>query len=256
MFPQISSPPSFHTTANIGIERDIARFEELLELPFPLPTDIPDVKRSKAIVAECAKILHDLKAQLSKPENLCSHDELVADAQQKLNANVYEYFSICEWERYLIEDTVKVFRPSSIPATPYSGKLLTQRPSDISDRNAYADTLVAAFRGWTRAKVNLWAITTLAPRARLGVMTFGVGGSLRNYSEEDAEQRVEGLLDRIRNSSAREAVTVFRYLRGFVFYEGTQVHLLKPLSRRYWTRTAALNDADEIIAHMMQKDGR
>ena len=245
----------FHTTANIGIERDIARLKELLELPFPLPIDMPDVKRSKFIVAECAKVLRRLKAQLSNPENLLSRDELVATAQLKLNANVYSYFSICEWEQYLIEDTVNIFFPSSTPGTLYSETLFTVKPTSFCDREAYANILVATFRSWTRAKLNLWASTTLAPKARLGVMTFGVGGRLKKYSEVEAEQRVEDLLDRIRASSAVSAGKVFWCLRGFIFYEGTQVHLLKPLSRRYWTRTAALNDADRIIAHMMREDG-
>jgi hypothetical protein len=245
----------FHTTANIGIERDIARFEELLELPFPLPADMPDVKRSKAIVVECAEILRNLKAQLSKPERLLDRDGLVEEARRELDTRVYAYFSICEWERYLIEDTVNVFRPSSTPGALYSEKLFTQKPSDQDGRKAYADTLVATFRGWTRSKLNLWAFTTLAPNTQLGVVTFGVGGRSRDYSEKRAEQRVEDLLDRIRNSSTSSEGTVFRCLRGFVFYEGTQVHLLKPLNRRYWTRTAALNDADGIIAHMMQEDG-
>lgn len=246
----------FHTTANIGIERDIARFEEMLELPFPLPTDMPDVERSKAIVAECVEIMHSLKAQLSQPEKLLDRDELVAEARRKLDTQVYAYFNICEWERYLIEDTVNVFRPSSTPSTLDSKKLFTQKPSDSQCRNAYADTLVATFRGWTRSKLNLWAFTTLAPKAQLGVVTFGVGGRSREYNEKkNAEQRVEDLLDHIRKSSTSSEGTVFRCLRGFAFYEGTQVHLLKPLNRRYWTRTAALNDADEIIAHMMQEDG-
>jgi hypothetical protein len=255
----LSSPLSqyllFHTTANIGIERDKANFEELLALPFPLPTDMPDVKRSKDIVAECAQILRNLKAQLSKPEKLLGRDELVAEAQRKLDTQVYAYFSICEWERYLIEDTMSMFRPSSTPSTLDSEKLLTQEPSDFRGRKDYADTLVATFRGWTRSKLNLWAFATLAPKTQLGVITFGVGGRSRDYSEKSAEQRVEDLLDRIRNSSTSSEGAVFRCLRGYFFYEGTQVHLLKPLNRRYWTRTAALNDADGIIAHMMQEDG-
>lgn len=255
----LSSPLSqyllFHTSANIGIERDKAHFEELLALPFPLPSDMPDVERAKAIVAECAQILRDLKAELSKPEKLLDRDRLVAEARRELDTKVYAYFSVCEWERYLIEDTVNVFRYSSTPSTLDSEELHTQKPSEFHDRKTYADTLVATFRGWTRSKLNLWAFTTLAPKTQLGVITFGVGGRSRDYSEKSAEQRVEDLFDRIRNLSTSSEGTVFRCLRGFVFYEGTQVHLLKPLNRRYWTRTAALNDADGIIAHMMQEDG-
>ena len=40
----------FHTTANIGIERDIARLEEMLELPFPLPEDMPNKDHCQTIV--------------------------------------------------------------------------------------------------------------------------------------------------------------------------------------------------------------
>lgn len=103
----------FHTTANIGIERDIARLEEMLELPFPLPKDMRDVERSRAIVHECAGILRTLKTELSRPKNLLRRDDLVNEAREKLNAKVYAYFSICDWERRLIEDTVEVFRPGS-----------------------------------------------------------------------------------------------------------------------------------------------
>ena len=245
----------FHTTANIGIERDIARLEEMLELPFPLPDDMRDVERSKAIVEECAGILRRLKTELPKPKNLLHRDDLVNEAREKLNTKVYAYFGICDWERRLIEDTVKVFRPSSTPGSLDSPKLLTAKPSTKLNRKAYADTLVNTFKGWTRSKLNLWATTALASKAGLAVMTFGVGGRARAYGEDEAEQRVEELLERIRKSSAHSDGVVFRRLRGFVFYEDTQAHVLKPLNRRHWTPTAALNDADEIIAHMMQEEG-
>lgn len=148
-----------------------------------------------------------------------------------------------------------MFRPSSTPGSLHSPKLLTAKASTKPNRNAYADTLVNTFKGWTRSKSNLWATTTLASKSGLAVLTFGVGGRARGYEEDEAEQRVEELLERIRKSAARSDGTVFRRLRGFIFYEGTQAHVLKPLNRRHWTRTAALNDADEIIAYMMQEDG-
>ena len=59
----------------------------------------------------------------------------------------------------------------------------------------------------------------------------------------------------IRDSSAHDGGTVFRKLRGFAYYEADRVHLLKPLARRHWTRTAALNDADEILTRMMEEGG-
>ena len=150
-------------------------------------------------------------------------------------------------ERHLVEDTARVFRPSSTPGSLDSDKLLTVQASTPDHRKAYASTLVSTFRGWTRTRASLWARSCVAPKIGLGFVTFGVGGRARTYRESEAEERVEVLLDRIHNSAAQSLGTI-RYLRGFVFYEDTTVHLLKPLSRRYSTRTAALNDADEILS--------
>lgn len=245
----------FHTTANIGIERDKAHLEEVLELPFPLPEDTANQKRSQDILSECARLMNQLKRDLANPKNLLRHSSLLEEAQQNLNALVYEYFGICDWERYLIEDTVEIFRPSSTPGSLDSDKLITARPSQPHHRKLYADTLVATFRGWTRTKENLWAEGHLATKSGLAMVTFGVGGKAKAYDEFPAEERVEEVLTKIRKASTGSEGTLFRCLRGFAFYEGTKVHLLKPLSRRHWTRTAALNDADAILNYMMTEDG-
>ena len=244
----------FHTTANIGIERPIARLEEMLEMPFPLPEDMPDHDGCQAIVDECAALMRDLRRELLKPENLLERASLVQQTERKLNRLVYNYFGVCGWERYLINDTVNIFSPSSIPHSLDSSKLLTTQPSTPKDRETYASTLLSTFRGWTRTKTSLWARSCIAPKLELAFVTFGVGGRANMYKESEAENHVEELLEKIRKSAANSLGTI-RYLRGFAFYEGTKVHLLKPLSRRYWTRTTALNDADEILSHMMEEDG-
>ena len=244
----------FHTTANIGIERPVARLEEMLELPFPLPEEMPDKDRCKAIIDECAALLRNLKQALLKPENLLKRTQLARQTKRNLNRLVYEYFGVCGWEQYLIDDTVSVFRPSSTPTSLDSPKLFTAHASKPDDRKTYASALISTFRGWTRTRSPLWARSHIAPKLGLALVTFGVGGRAKTYKELTAEDQVEELLDRIRKASADSEGTV-RYLRGFAFYEGTTVHLLKPLSRRYWTRTAALNDADEILSHMMKEEG-
>lgn len=245
----------FHTTANIGIERDIARLEELLDLPFPLPFEMPDSKCAQSILDECADILRALGADLAKPENGLRQDDLVAQAKRRLNAQVYSYFGISSWERRLIEDTVQVFRPSSTPAKRDSDTLVTTKDSSPKHREQYAGELVKTFQGWTRSKENLWATTAVAPKSGLAMLTFGVGGRAKEYSETAADKRVEELLADLRTSSARDGGKVFQCMRSFAYYEGSKVHLLKPLSRRHWTRTAAQNDADSIIAHMLEEDG-
>jgi hypothetical protein len=64
------------------------------------------------------------------------------------------------------------------------------------------------------------------------------------------------LIERVATASVDEKTGGLRYLRGFALFEEREVHILKPISRCHWTRTAALNDADELadfIANMGQE---
>lgn len=245
----------FHTTANIGIERDIARLNEMLSLPFPLPEDMTKPAEAKGIIAECAKCLLQLQRDLRDDRNLLRRDTLVADARLKLYRYVGEYFGLCEWERELIADTVNIFRPSSTPGSFDSENLLTAKPSEPSHRKEYADTLIRTFGSWTNGKRTIWAQVHRATKSGLALLTLGTGGRRRDYSDHEASSAVEKIVRAVRENSSDDAGTVFRKLRGFAYYESDRVHLLKPLSRRHWTRTAALNDADEILGQMMEEGG-
>ena len=244
----------FHTTANIGIERDIARLEEILALPFPLPKDTDDPARSRRIVLACAECLRKLRGQPDALQNLSHRESLVRETQKHLNKLVYEYFTVCDWERQLIEDTVNVFRPSSTPGSLDSQKLLTVQHSTPTHREEYADTLVKTFRGWTRVQKELWTQCSLASDLGLALITLGIGGKFREYKESPSEPRVASVLGKLRDVTAQDGA-VSRVLRGFALYEPDCVHILKPLARRHWTNTAALNDADEILTRMMEEDG-
>ena len=244
----------FHTTANIGIERDIARLEEILELPFPLPEDMNDPERSQSILHSCAQRLRKLRNDLQKPSNLLKQADLVQDAQHELYALICQYFEISDWERHLIKDTVEIFRPSSTPPSMESDKLITAKPSTPLHRREYAQTLIQTFRGWSRTKRYLWSQGSIASKTGLALITFGIGDKAKSYVEERLEDRVTRALDSIGRTISREGV-VFSRLRGFALYEPDRVHILKPLSRRHWTRTAALNDADEILTRMMEENG-
>lgn len=180
--------------------------------------------------------------------------QVVRGARDDLYVFVCEYFQICEWEGHLIRDTVDIFRPSSTPSSLESDKLLTARVSTREQRKEYAGTLVKTFRGWSRTKRRLWASTSVAGKVGLAVITFGVDDKSKQYAESSSDDRLSQVLASIQKTSAQDG-THFSRLRGFILYEADRVHILKPLSRRHWTRTAALNDADEILGRMMEEDG-
>jgi hypothetical protein len=243
----------FHTTANIGIERDIARLEEILQLPFPLPEDTRNPQRSETILRFCAQRLRKLNKDL-RQETLLLHDSLVQDAQAELYKYVCDYYEICEWEQQLISDTVEIFRPSSTPTSLDSKTLLTAIPSTPEHRMEYSETLLKTFRSWSSTQRNLCASSNISGRSGLALITLFVSDKPMQYAETESDDRVSNVLASIRKTSAQNGAQ-FSRLRGFILYEPDRVHILKPLTRRHWTHTAALNDADEILARMMEEDG-
>ena len=42
------------------------------------------------------------------------------------------------------------------------------------------------------------------------------------------------------------------YLRGTWLFSGTRIYIMKPALRGQWTRTAALNDAADLYAHIAE----
>jgi hypothetical protein len=243
----------FHSSANIGIERDIVRVEEILRLPFPLPEDTSNPQKSQRIIEHCAAAMRRLQNELRK--------QLIRDAvgrrqetMRVMEDCVAEYFDLCEWEQQLVADTVEVFRPSSTPGSLDSDKLYTAKASEEPHRRTYAQTLVKTFLGWSRTK-HLWAEGCTAPKSDLAVVTLGLGSRPKDYTESQMDERVEQILAAIRENTAHHVGAVFRCLRGFAYYEADRVHIVKPLNRRHWTRTAALNDADEILLRMIEEGG-
>lgn len=256
----LSSPMTqyllFHTTANIGIERDIARFSEILDLPFPLPHEMPEPEAAKKIALECYDILSGLRIALESTILLDDRSTLVKLAQVKINRRVFKYFDISPWEESLIEDTVSIFRPSSTPASLASPKLFTAGRSSSKEREAYSEEFRDTFRSWSNSSTPISTSVFVSTETEMAVFSFEVGGQEDGHLDERANQPVEEVISHLRKATENDLKgTVFQKMRGFMYFEGRKVHILKPLALRNWTKTAALNDADAIIRFMMEEDG-
>jgi hypothetical protein len=97
-------------------------------------------------------------------------------------------------------------------------------------------------------------VCLISSRSGLALITLFVSDKPMQYAETESDDRLSDVLASIRKTSAQNGAQ-FGRLRGFILYEPDRVHILKPLTRRHWTNTAALNDADEILARMMEEDG-
>ena len=57
-------------------------------------------------------------------------------------------------------------------------------------------------------------------------------------------------LDRLRKAIPRRQRTI-NPVRGLMVFDKNRLYVVKPIGQRYWTQTAALNDADEIAGTLL-----
>jgi hypothetical protein len=240
----------FHTAANWGTERDKVHTFELLRMPFPLPEECPDPARAKAIVAKVVARMDRLKKDIEGGG--LGRQEKVVVVKRELEPLVHEYYDIDPHEAMLIEDTVRVFEPSSTP-TSTAGDVPTLRKADQKNRQDYVATLCKVLNTWAeRAKFRVWGKVVFSSGAGQAVVTISKVQPPKKYEEHEASADLRDALERVHGLLSRSTGGFVR-LRSLNVFDGDLIHIVKPLTLRAWTRTAALNDADEIAAAILTR---
>ena len=249
---------TFHTAANLGVERDKVHFEELLQLPFPLPKQTKQPEENRAIVQEVATRLRRAgtemaAASINDPQRFAARDEAIREVTEL----VYRYFGLTRWERVLVEDTVNIFEPSKTP-TSYEKKIPTLELASVADRESYSELLCRTINRWARrSRYSLEPSLGLARKEGFALLTLNKVEErlvVTDCPEHDLSPKLRKVLARIAKASVRLGPGGLTYLRGYAHFEEDCVRLLKPLTRRHWTKTAALNDADDLAAYIAGMD--
>jgi hypothetical protein len=241
----------FHTSSNWGVSRQEVHVEELLRLPFPLPDAVHDPARGKKIIEEVASIVQTATRESKK--TLVNREAVVDEAQVKINELVYEYFDVAPTERVLIEDTVRLafesFRPSaravSIPAI---------EPSTSEDRERYMIRLCQTLNSWSQGReAKVTGTASVSKEAGIGLVVLERAGGRKNgMPEAKSNGELLAALDTLRDAASIKSNT-FEIARGIKVFDGPRLYVVKPLGLRYWSETAALNDADEIAGSILMR---
>ena len=238
----------FHTAANWGTERDKVHLFELLRMPFPLPEDTDNPKRAAEIVNEATAIVDRVAAKLGSTG--FDHETLLQAAYEDIDPLVYEYYDLTDREVMLVEDTVQIIEPSSTPPSKLAD-IPTLRTPNQNERRLYAETLCHVLNEWaSRGKWQVNASAELVSSAGLALLTLERATDSRPYTEQTSSDSLAGALKRLRKS-LKERRGGLHHLLGLKVFDGPQIHILKPLRLRDWSRTTALNDADEIAAAIL-----
>ena len=273
----------FHISANWGIERDKVHLFELLQLPFPLSGDghaHADAARIVSTTAELARSLrNELAAELEQlhkerekknlPIESEEFQEMLAPfsakrkkkvdvLQAKLEKEIYRYFDLTEEEVALVEDTVEFIEPSSTPANRAMVRqagiptLEAIEPDDgILDK--YALMLTRTLNEWAEdGQLQVEASAAQFDSHPFVLFHLHQTKKPRAFRYERFSNHIKAVLERIYEAS-RQKQDRFNYPRAVTFFDGASIYLLKPNTLSHWTRSAALNDADEIFSEVIRQ---
>ena len=244
----------FHTSSNWGVSRQKVHVEELLRVPFRFPDDSGNGRRSWEIVKEVSAIVADAAARAQEP--FSNRRELVQQAEGAIDERIDEYFDILPTEKTLIEDTTKIVIPSARPSRE-STDVPTIKPSNDTRGNEYAERLSQTLNEWAKSSSFVVEGRWLAS-AKLGIgMTVLQKTRHGSRALPEAEDLYD-VLDALQGlrTAAGQKFNTFELIRGAKVFDRDRLYLVKPIAQRFWTETAALNDADEIAATILMHTPR
>src|SRR5581483_9816604 len=174
--------------------------------------------------------------------------KLVNAAQARIDELIYEYFDISSSEQILVEDTNAIIIRSTRPSKA-SDRIPTLKASTPPKRREYTDLLCGSLNDWAKGgPFRVQARVETSPKSGIGVVVLErhlVGSRPDNDRQAEQTTELAPLLEHLQEVCKRKLGSV-ETLRGLKVFDGNRLYLVKPLNQRFWTKTAALNDADDI----------
>ncbi len=240
----------FHTTASLGAERPEVHQKQLLTLPFPEPEDSPDANRSRR--AEQG-IVHLMDTLLARKDEILVSTDWLSGYVEEANQLVYDYYGLTTDERTLVDDTVREVVPSVQPHRGALTPLLTESTDAV--RQEYARTLSSTLERWISGTVRArvfegkrdWSLVELS------LNRGNADGSIEVARSPDALTEALGKVMASLPAGTSHNVQLRPDLKVFL---DDALYLIKPPDARFWLRSAALNDADEIAGDLALEQKR
>lgn len=236
----------FHTSASWGVERPEVHLSELLQLPFPNAGETPG---ARAALQEVAKLMTKLGSELRHAGTDFGRTEKLDAFRRRIRPHVLACYDVSEEESALIDATVNIAMPS---ATPQSFARLTPAGAAASDgeREQFLTTLTQALNFWMEGGRFRVEGKLLPERAGLAGLVLGLVQNAKIRVDTDQVAEILGRISK--GASSTQGLLQFR--SGVKIFDRSLLVMLKPRSIRFWSRAAALNDADEIGAYILSSD--
>jgi len=233
----------FLSSSNWGIERETVRPSEVFQLPdycFSLPE-----KNQHKIINKINEIIRINKS------NLLNSEQLISVNEQEIELFFSKAVNLSQIEKILIEDLLKF----NLDAFQNKQKSIAYNPTQSSEIKLYAKFLSKTINDFLDYDEDLtvWtSIFDISARIPLNVVIV----HFNKDKQADAvlklpEKKIGQILKQMEQYSYQEYAESIYYRRFFRYSKEDKLYIIKPNEKRFWSRSMAINDADEIIAEVL-----
>jgi hypothetical protein len=244
----------FHTSTRWAIERDVVYLHEIYKIPFILPESSLAPSKANKIVNEVSEIINNFEKQM-KTKSWFGLKEEAQKFSKILESYVRKYYEIdSDYEEMLIDDTITLSM-KSFHKKPDSTNIPTLKITQKNNWQDYTQMLCKMLNNFGEGgkfKVN--------GKVYRGIPYSVVHISLSDRIKNDVPilESKEGLAEILHKMGhlLQQRQGHFVFCQNLKVFDGDDLYILKPMQMRFWSRTSALNDADEVAAAILDSRGK
>ena len=232
---------AFHSTSSIGSERPKVHQDQLLDLPFPAPEETPEPQRSHNAAKGLIALIDGASGKLDGPMQPPNLLDRMLDEVDRLAC---DYFALTEREMLVVEETCEYIVPALQPRASAFPRIW-EPPTD-EQRRGYAQVLISSLDDWTEGDSRV-SVALVARNHDLAVLRLRLCSTQdwAEYTEESNE--IGALLTDVARESNTELPGNIHQVSNLRMYAGDDMYMVKPNSLRFWMRSAAQDDAEQVV---------
>ena len=222
----------FLTASRWGVERDAVELMEYRNFPCALPVE------DRSLWSEIVKLVDRIQ-QTYEDWNW----------RPELDRLVYESYGVTSSEEQTIKDFIEITM-----SRHYHGlEANAFKPPLVGDLSSYAEAFADVFTETTGRRRALQPFVYKGtPPYRAVSFQLAPWGIQVQHPKLMSEPELDKLLVKLEQIATEKYAQSFYFRRNIKVYESDAIHIVKPAEQRFWTRSAAYNDADETIGQLLR----
>lgn len=237
----------FLTTADWGVERERVKPTELLGLP-NICFSLSETFKNQ-IIGKIDEII-DFK----KNGNVLFTDTQIAEIESEIEKILQAGIGLSDNDRVLIEDLL-AYRLGAFQDRQKSPAF---RPVSTNHMHAYTIYLCQTINHFLQADDSFYAYVQyfdVPAKTPLQVVILYLDEQKRdNEAQPLSADSLSAILRELETYVYRQESESIYFRRFFRYYKDDVVYIVKPNEQRFWSRSTAMNDADEIILEILSSE--